>query len=100
MGETVPGIVRSVEKYGIFVELAPNLAGLAEFSQGVEAGCHAGVYVKSIIPSKMKIKLIIVDSFAADYPVEPPEYYITSGHIDRWVYSPEESERLIESVFD
>lgn len=100
VGETVPGIVRSVEKYGIFVELAPNLAGLAEFSQGVEAGCHAGVYVKSIIPSKMKIKLIIVDSFAADYPVEPPEYYITSGHIDRWVYSPEESERLIESVFD
>ena len=48
----------------------------------------------------MKIKVIIVDSFAADYPVEPPEYYITSGHIDRWVYSPEESERLIESVFD
>ena len=100
MGETVPGIVRSVEKYGIFVELAPNLAGLAEFSGGVEAGSHASVYIKSIIPSKMKVKLIIVDSFDADYPAEPLKYFIDSGHIDRWVYSPEDSDKLIETVFD
>lgn len=99
VGETVPGIVRSVEKYGIFVELAPNLAGLAEFSEGVEAGSHASVYIKSIIPSKMKVKLIIVDSFDADYPTQPLRYYIDGGHIDRWVYSPEESEKLIETVF-
>ncbi len=99
VGETVPGIVRSVEKYGIFVELTPNLAGLAEFSQGVEAGCHASVYIKSIIPSKMKIKLIIVDSFSADYPVESPEYFIREGHIDRWTYSPCDSEKTIESDF-
>ena len=99
VGETVPGIVRSVEKYGIFVELSPNLAGLAEFSDGIEPGSHAGVYIKSIIPSKMKIKLIIVDSFDADYPVEPPEYFIGEGHIDRWVYSPAESDKVIESVF-
>ncbi len=99
VGETVPGIVRSVEKYGIFVELSPNLAGLAEFSEGIEPGSHAGVYIKSIIPSKMKIKLIIVDSFDADYPVEPPEYFIDSGHIDRWVYSPAESDKVIESEF-
>lgn len=100
IGETVPGIVRSVEKYGIFVELAPNLAGLAEYSEGIEVGSHAGVYVKSIIPSKMKIKLIIVDSFQADYPVDPPGYFINSGHIDRWVYSPADSDRVIESIFD
>jgi small subunit ribosomal protein S1 len=99
VGETVPGIVRSVEKYGIFVELAPNLAGLAEFSEGVEAGCHAGVYIKSIIPSKMKIKLIIVDSFDADYPVQPPEYFIKDGHIDSWNYSPTGSDKIIETVF-
>ena len=29
-GETVVGIVRSVEDYGVFIEIAPNLAGLAE----------------------------------------------------------------------
>lgn len=99
VGETVPGIVRSVEKYGIFVELSPNLAGLAEFSEGIEPGSHAGVYIKSIIPSKMKIKLIIVDSFDANYPVEPPKYFIREGHIDRWVYSPDESGKIIETVF-
>lgn len=100
VGETVPGIVRSVEKYGIFVELSPNLAGLAEFSEGIEPGSHAGVYIKSIIPSKMKVKLIIVDSFDADYPVEPPEYFIKDGHIDTWTYSPAESDKLIETVFE
>lgn len=99
VGETVPGIVRSVEKYGIFVELLPNLAGLAEFSDGVEAGSHAGVYIKSIIPSKMKIKLIIVDCFDADYPVAAPKYFIRDGHIDSWIYSPAESPKIIESEF-
>ena len=29
-GQTVVGVVRSVESYGVFIELAPNLAGLAE----------------------------------------------------------------------
>ena len=61
-GETVPGIIRSVERYGIFVELKPNLAGLAEYVPGVEPGQHASVYIKNLIPERMKIKLIIVDS--------------------------------------
>ncbi|MBP5288801.1 MAG: 30S ribosomal protein S1, partial [Clostridia bacterium] len=39
-GQTVLGVVRSVEPYGIFVELAPNLAGLAESRPGVKAGDH------------------------------------------------------------
>ena len=99
VGETVPGIVRSVEKNGIIVELTPNLAGLAEFSEGVSPGSHAGVYIKSIIPSKMKIKLIIVDCFDADYPASQPKYFIKDGHIDTWRYSPEESPKLIETQF-
>ena len=99
VGETVPGIVRSVEKYGVFVELTPNLAGLAEYSGSIDAGSHAGVYVKNIIPEKMKIKLVIVDCFKADYPVQPPEYYITEGHLDRWVYSPAQSSKIIETRF-
>ena len=37
-GETVAGIVRSVENYGAFVELTPNLAGLAESRDGVRIG--------------------------------------------------------------
>ena len=61
VGETVPGIIRSVESYGVFVELAPNLAGLAEYNPDVKEGMSAAVYIKNIIPDKKKIKLIIVD---------------------------------------
>ena len=56
-GETVRGIIRSVESYGVFVELTPNLAGLAEYRSDVSPGQTAAVYIKSIIPEKMKIKL-------------------------------------------
>lgn len=98
-GETVPGIVRSVERYGIFVELKPNLAGLAEYVPGVVPGQHASVYIKNLIPERMKIKLIIVDSFDAEYPNEPVEYYNNSSFIDRWVYSPESCDKTVETVF-
>ena len=97
-GETVPGIVRSIEKYGIFVELAPNLAGLAEYVPGVCPGDAASVYIKSIHPDRMKIKLILVDHFAADAPDFHYRYPAVS-HIDRWLYSSPESEKVIESVF-
>ncbi|MDD6021575.1 MAG: S1 RNA-binding domain-containing protein [Acutalibacteraceae bacterium] len=99
-GETVPGIIRSVEKYGVFVELKPNLAGLAEYVPDVRPGQHASVYVKSLIPERMKIKLIIVDSFDAEYPESAVEYFTQAEHIDRWVYSPECCEKVIETVFD
>lgn len=101
-GETVSGIVRSVEDYGIFVELAPNLAGLAEPKEGVRAGQHAGVYIKALIPEKMKVKLIIVDVFDSDEPPAPPEYFIPPEvfHIDRWRYSSALSDRVIETVFE
>lgn len=98
-GETVPGIVRSVERYGIFVELAPNLAGLAEPAPDVKAGQNATVYIKSLIPERMKIKLIVVDAFDAKYPPAAPQYYTDAKHISRWVYSPESCTRVIESVF-
>ncbi|MBR6530966.1 MAG: 30S ribosomal protein S1 [Clostridia bacterium] len=98
-GETVPGIVRSIENYGIFVELTPNLAGLAEYSEGITAGCHAGVYIKSMLPERMKIKLIIVDAFEAEYPTPPIKYYTESDHIDHWVYSPVQCSKVIESTF-
>lgn len=103
-GETVAGIVRSVEEYGIFVELTPNLAGLAEYREGVKAGQRAGVYIKSILPEKMKMKLVIIDS--SDDPAQarrdpaPLRYFITEGHLARWAYSPPGCGRVIETVFE
>ncbi len=99
VGETVPGIVRSTEKYGIFVELAPNLAGLAELSEDVQAGQSTAVYIKSIIPERMKIKLIIVDCFDAAYPPQKLNYFTEENHISYWRYSPVTSEKIIESFF-
>ncbi len=99
VGETVPGIVRSTEKYGIFVELAPNLAGLAELSENVLPGQNTAVYIKSIIPERMKIKLIIVDCFDAVYPPQKLNYFIDDNHISYWKYSPDSAEKVIESWF-
>ncbi len=99
IGETVSGIIRSVENYGIFVELTPNLAGLAEPKENVYAGQQASVYIKNLIPEKMKVKLIIIDAFEAGYSKDEPKYFIDSNHIDRFVYSPKESSKIIETVF-
>lgn len=98
-GETVAGIVRSVENYGAFVELAPNLAGLAESHEGVRAGQQASVYIKSIIPDKMKIKLIIIDTFDYKYNPQTPHYFCHESHIDRFLYSPQQCTKHIETVF-
>ena len=99
VGETVTGVIRSVENYGAFVELSPNLAGLAELKDDLHTGDTASVYIKSILPQKMKIKLVIIDSFHEERPVTPPEYFITGGHLERFVYSPKECARLIETRF-
>ena len=97
-GQTVSGIVRSVENYGVFVELAPNLAGLAESKDNVMVGQNASVYIKSIIPEKMKIKLIIIDTF--DSPVESEyKYYFSGEHIEEFVYSPPNSTKQICTKF-
>ncbi|MBR2109446.1 MAG: S1 RNA-binding domain-containing protein [Ruminococcus sp.] len=99
-GETVTGIIRSVESYGSFVELAPNLAGLAEPNPIVEKGKQASVFIKNIIPQKMKIKLIVIDTFEYNYSPKPPRYFLRGSHIDRFVYSPDESDKVVESVFE
>lgn len=61
-GETVTGIAREIEKSknGIFIELKPNLVGMAEYKEGIEYGQNVDVYIKKIIPDRKKIKLLIV----------------------------------------
>ena len=97
-GQTAAGIVRTVENYGIFVELTPNLAGLAECKADVHPGQHAAVYIKSIIPGKMKIKLAIIDVCEGDGLMNDYRYPDTD-HLDGWQYSPAECEKVIETVF-
>lgn len=108
-GQTVTGIIRSVESYGVFVELAPNLAGLAEIREDLseelrqKIGHCAAVYIKSIVPERMKVKLILIDTNCTEPPSKKITYYInteTTPHISHWVYSPPTAQRLIESTFE
>ena len=99
-GETVTGIVRSVESYGIFVELTPNLAGLAEPKDDVYIGQQASVYIKTLIPERMKVKLIIIDTMNLPSVPESPQYFIDANHIDKWIYSPENCSKIIETDFN
>ncbi len=100
VGQTVGGIIRSVENYGIFVELTPNLAGLAELTERIEVDHYVGVYIKSIIPEKMKVKLAVVDIGDPISKPAPFTYYFNGDRMERWTYSPPESPRLIEETFE
>ena len=98
-GMTVPGTVRGVKDYGIFVELTPNLSGLAEVQPGVREGDRVSVYIKSIVPHRMKIKLLIIARLPSA-PPEPLRYFITAGRLTHWRYAPEGCTRVGgETVF-
>lgn len=115
-GQTVAGIIRSVENYGVFVELTPNLAGLAELRDDMNSsllfdrdkgndsiiGKFAAVYIKSIIPERMKIKLVLIDSYKGDVGTSKLRYFIDCSkvlHIDRWDYSPMNASKTVGTIF-
>lgn len=100
IGETVSGIIRSVEDYGVFVELTPNLAGLAEPYSGAVKGRQASVYIKNIVPDKMKVKLVIIDTFESDILRPKIKYFYNGAHIDEFLYSPKSSTKIIKTSFD
>ena len=58
----VDGTVKEADTYknGLFIELKPNLVGLAEYKDGFRYGQKVKVYIKKIIKEKKKIKLLIV----------------------------------------
>ncbi len=85
-GETVTGIVRGVLDYGIFVELAPNLPGLAEYLPGYEVSDQVSVYIKAILPERQKIKLLLIDRLDRRALCTPPTYFITEGNVAGWDY--------------
>ena len=126
-GQTVVGIVRSVETYGAFVEMAPNLTGLAELKDAPSGGGSqrsvisamigepVAVFIKSIQPDRMKVKLVLIDGYIdhampshskeeTSAVTAPPLAYFIDGntcqHLSRWVYSPACATKRVESVFE
>ena len=87
VGETVVGVVRSVKDYGVFIELSPNLSGLAEYREDLRPGDRVSVYIKAIVPERQKVKLIVIRTLPQDVPLPPLHYYKTSGSVQGWHYT-------------
>lgn len=62
VGMKTKGIVRETEKNknGIFIELTPNLVGMAEYEEGLNYGEKVDVTIKKIDYDKKKVKLIVL----------------------------------------
>lgn len=98
-GEAVEGVVRSLKPYGAFIELAPNLSGLTDPQEGLAPGDGVSVFIKSIRPEGMKVKLQIIHRLPPPEP-KPLVYQVTDGKLERWTYSPPGCEREpVETVF-
>ncbi len=95
-GQTVTGIVRSIRDYGAFIELTPNLSGLAEPNFDLRTGDAVSVYIKSIFPERLKIKLVALRKLdRATMPQKPMRYFRTAGHLDFWRYGTEDYAKTI-----
>lgn len=88
VGMTVIGIVRSVKEYGIFIEIAPNFTGLAEFASGYTEGQQVSVFIKAVSREQMKCKLLIIGTLPKMTP-QPLCYTLPeNGRIQSWYYAP------------
>ena len=86
-GMTVAGWVRGVKPYGTFVELAPNLTGLADQTEGLAEDDRVSVYVKAIQPTRRKIKLTVLEKLPEAMQPAPFSYFITDGQLVNWDYA-------------
>ena len=85
-GDTVVGVVRGVKSYGVFVELAPNLTGLAEPDEALHDGDEVAVLIKALLPEKHKIKLHVISVLGSCSQRAPLHYFRQSGNILGWNY--------------
>ena len=62
VGMNTKGIIRETEKNknGIFIELTPNLVGMAEYKEGLKYGEKVDLYIKKIDDDKKKVKVVLL----------------------------------------
>lgn len=95
-GQTVTGIVRSIKSYGAFIALTPNLAGLAEPTDGLHPGDAVSVYIKSVQPEKLKIKLCVIQNLGPAAPgTQALHFTKTCGSITTFRYGTPEHARIM-----
>ena len=93
-GQTVAGIVRARQPYGVFISLTPNLSGLADPDDTLQPGQPVCVFIKAIHPETLKIKLCVLHRLDS-MPAQPLRYMKTEGHLDIWRYGSPELAKII-----
>jgi len=86
--QAVPGTVRGVMPFGIFVELTPNLCGLCEYRDDLKFGDRVSVWIKSIQAETQKIKLAVISKLPPEKTDPEYHYFRRTGHLDFWQYAP------------
>ena len=100
VGQQILCAIKSRDAQGRFVlTIRELLAGLAESCPDLHPGQAVSVYIKNILPEKMKIKLVIVNHALSQSHRFELRYFITEGHLDHWLYSTPESRKRIETDF-
>lgn len=87
VGDHVIGTVRSVESYGVFIELTPNLSGLAKVSNDLKYGDRVVVEVKSIRHKQLKVVVKVIsllDHESSKYTEF--DYRFNGENIRKWRY--------------
>lgn len=103
-GDYCLGVIRELKPYGVFIELTPNLTGLADYPNHInretlKVGLPVNVVFKSKNPEALKVKLSILKISDVDYKTNY-KYFIQSGVIKDWVYTPIQSKKIICSSFE
>lgn len=97
----VQGVIREIQDYGIFVELHPNLTGIAEVDEelDLQVGDSVSVFIKSINPDKIKVKLVIIQKTETPYKVKYNYILPIEESIKKWEYSPKGAEKIITTYY-
>lgn len=100
-GYTVLGVVTNKTEFGLFVALTPNIIGLADEIDGYEVGDKVSVHIRSVIDSKLKVKLNIISKVDTGLVLD-----MTRSLADRkllqmveWNYSPNDAVKKIGTKF-
>lgn len=108
-GDILPCIVTHIEPFGAFCDVGCGISALLPIDcmsvsrisspADLRPGQAVSVYIKNILPEKMKIKLVIVNHALSQSHRFELRYFITEGHLDHWLYSTPESHKRIETDF-
>jgi Ribosomal protein S1 len=75
-----------VMDYGVFIELAPNLTGLADACSHLLPGDRVSAYIKTILPESRKIKLRVMEVLPDLKSPPSLHYFVSGGTLSNWNY--------------